>query len=159
MLLELIFILETIAAPALHADRFLPPTPIRVVINHKLVEVTDACGGPDWHQKLRKGHPYKLMENENIARKILPAMFQAAEKLAENRASVMRQAALQQMELLLTHEIQRLQSLAQINKYVRPQEIQLAQNEQAELGQKLQQSRLRLDSLRLIWQGLAETLV
>ena len=159
LLLELIFILETIAAPALHADRFLPPTPIRVVINHKLVEVTDACGGPDWHQKLKKGHPYKLMENENIARKILPAMFQAAEKLAENRASAMRQAALQQMELLLTHEVQRLQSLAQINKYIRPQEIQMAQNEQAELGQKLQESRLRLDSLRLIWQGLAETLV
>src|SRR5204862_5638567 len=36
MLLELIFVLEVIAAPRLHVDRFLPLTPVRLVINHKL---------------------------------------------------------------------------------------------------------------------------
>jgi ATP-dependent helicase HepA len=36
MVLELIFVLEAIAAPHLHADRFLPPTPVRVVVSHKL---------------------------------------------------------------------------------------------------------------------------
>ena len=42
MLLELVYVLEAIAAPRLHADRFLPPTPVRLVINHKLEDVSEA---------------------------------------------------------------------------------------------------------------------
>jgi hypothetical protein len=41
---------------------------------------------------------------------------------------------------------------------IRPQEIQLAQAQQKELAMSLQASRLRLDSLRLIWKGSAESL-
>ena len=40
LLLELIFVLEAIAAPRLHADRFLPLTPIRLVVSHKLEDVS-----------------------------------------------------------------------------------------------------------------------
>src|ERR1019366_5710502 len=52
MLLELIFVLEAIAAPHLHADRFLPPTPVRVVVSHKLVNVTEAYQDTIWEQRL-----------------------------------------------------------------------------------------------------------
>jgi hypothetical protein len=45
-----------------------------------------------------------------------------------------------------------------VNDHVRPQEIQLAQVQQAELSTSLQRSRLRLDSLRLIWKGPPEAL-
>ena len=59
---------------------------------------------------------------------------------------------------LLGHEVQRLQMLQQVNDHVRPQEIKLAQAQQAELATALQQARLRLDSLRLIWKGPPEAL-
>ena len=35
LLLEVVFVLECLAPSRLHADRFLPPTPVRVVINHQ----------------------------------------------------------------------------------------------------------------------------
>jgi len=54
--------------------------------------------------------------------------------------------------------LERMQSLAQVNNHIRPQEIQLARTQQQELTSAMQQSRLRLDSLRLIWQGSPETL-
>jgi ATP-dependent helicase HepA len=85
-------------------------------------------------------------------------MFQTGEKLAESRAAGLRQAALNEMNHLLGHEVQRLQTLAQVNDHVRPQEIKLAQAQQEELAATLQQSRLRLDSLRLIWRGPRATL-
>jgi len=158
MLLELVFVLETIAAPRLHADRFLPLTPVYLVINHKLEEVTEAFSGKNWEGKLQKGLPYKLIENAEIAARTLPAMFQKAALLAETKAAIIREAALKQMNDLLGHEVARLQTLAQVNDHIRPQEIRLAQAQQEELATVLQQSRLRLDCLRLIWKGPAEAL-
>ncbi len=153
LLLELIFVLEAIAAPRLHADRFLPPTPVRVMVSHKLADFTEAFGQPGWEAKLEKGSPHKLLENADIARRVLPRMFQTGEKLAESRAAGLRQAALNETNRLLGHEVQRLQTLARVNDHVRPQEIKLAQGQQDELAAAVQQSRLRLDSLRLIWRG------
>ena len=158
MLLESIFVLETIATPHLHTDRFLPPTPIHLVMTHKLLDVTDAFRDSAWETKLVKGLPHKLTENADIARRVLPAMFQAAEKVAETRAVTLRQSALNEMNRLLGHEVERLQSLAKLNDHIRPQEIQLARTQQHELASAIQQSRLRLDSLRLIWKGASEWL-
>ena len=57
------------------------------------------------------------------------------------------------MNQLLSHEVQRLKALRQINDNVRPQEIVLAEAEQRELAASIQSARLRLDCLRLIWKG------
>ena len=158
LLLEFIFVLEAIAAPQLHADRFLPPTPIRLVLNHRLQDVSAAFSDSTWEGKLRKGSPYKLLENAEIANRTLPAMFQAASRLAETRAVALRETALNEMNHLLGHEVQRLQILQRVNDHVRPQEIELAQAQQRQLNASLQESRLRLDALRLIWEGPPEAL-
>ena len=153
LLLEQVFVLEAVAAPRLHADRFLPATPIRLVLNHKLEAVSAAHSSPDWEQGLKRGSPYKLIENRDIARQTLPAMLQHGAVLAESRAGVLRQTALKEMNALLGHEVQRLRMLRRVNDHIRPQEIELAVQQQAELATALQQSRVRLDSLRLIWKG------
>ena len=158
MLLELIFVLEAIAAPHLHTDRFLPPTPVRVVITHKLADVTAAFRDDAWEVNLQKGSPFKLLENADIVQRRLPAMIEAASKLAETQATALRQSALNTMSHLLGHEVQRLQMFQQVNNHIRPEEIKLAQTQLEELATSLQASRLRLDALRLIWKGPHETL-
>jgi len=158
MILEFVFVLEAIATPRLQADRFLPPTPIHLMISHKGVEVSDTFTDPTWEQKLQKGSPYKLIENADIVRRVIPAMFKKAHELAERNAAVLREAAMKEMNQLLSHELQRLQTLARVNDHIRPQEISLAQAQHAELAAVLQESRLRLDCLRLIWKGSADGL-
>jgi ATP-dependent helicase HepA len=158
LILEFVFILETIAAPRLQADRFLPPTPIHLMISHKGLEVSESFTDPAWEQKLMKGAPYKLIENADINRRVIPAMFNKAQELAERNASVLRESAMKKMHQLLAPEIQRLQTLARVNDHIRPQEISLAQAQHSELAAVLQESRLRLDCLRLIWKGSPEGL-
>jgi len=85
-------------------------------------------------------------------------MFQTATALAETRGAGFRQVALDTMNHLLGHEVQRLQMLQKVNDHIRPEEIKLAQSQQSELAIALQQSRLRLDSVRLIWKGPPEAL-
>ena len=149
---------QSVAPPALHADRFLPITPVRLVISHKLEDVTAAFVGTEWEQKLQKGLPYKLIENADIARRTIPAMFGKASKLVDAKGAILREAALKKMRLLLGGEVERLQTLARVNDHVRPEEIRLAQAELEELGRVLGQAQLRLDSLRLIWKGPPEAL-
>ncbi len=158
LLLEIIFVLETIAAPRLHADRFLPLTPIRLVVNHRLKDVSGAFHDTTWERRLQKVSPSKLINHAEITRRTLPAMFEAAARLAETQAATLRQAALQAMNHLLGHEVERLQTLAKVNDQVRPQEIRLAAAQQEQLATALRQSCLRLDAIRLIWQGPPEAL-
>jgi len=85
-------------------------------------------------------------------------MFQTATALAETRAAGFRKGALEAMSHLIGHEVQRLQTLQQTNDHIRPEEIGLAQSQQTELTIVLKQSRVRLDSVRLLWNGPLETL-
>jgi ATP-dependent helicase HepA len=85
-------------------------------------------------------------------------MLQHAATLAETQAAALRKSALKEMNQLLGHEVRRLENLQQVNDHVRPQEIELAQAQQNELATAIGQSRLRLDSLRLIWHGPTEVL-
>ncbi len=158
MLLEVIFVLETIASPLLHTERFLAPTPVRVVVSHKLEDLSESCRETQWERKLQKGSPYKLIENAEIARKTLPAMLEKVDALARTQAKVLRESALMQMNRQLGHEVQRLQMLRQVNDHVRAEEIGLAQAQQRELAMVIEKSRLRLDCLRLIWKGPVEAL-
>jgi ATP-dependent helicase HepA len=158
LLLELVFVLEAVAAPRLHVDRFLPATPLRVVLNHKLEDLTAMHGPADWEGRLKPGVPFRLLDNPNLARRTLPAMLERGTTLAETRAAGVRAAALAEMRTLLGHEVHRLKLLHRVNDHIRPQEIQLAEAQQAELTAALQDARLRLDSLRLIWHGPADVL-
>jgi len=158
LLLEAVFVLEPIAAPRLHVDRFLPATPIRLLVNHKLVDCGDSHPVGSFERKLKKGSPYKLTENPDIARRTLPVMLQHAATLAEAQAVTLRTSALNEMRRLLGHEVQRLRTLKQVNDHVRPEEIELAEGQQAKLTTAIQQSRLRMDALRLIWNGPPEVL-
>jgi ATP-dependent helicase HepA len=156
LLLELIFVLEAMAPPRLQVDRFLPGTPIRLVIDHKLKEAGEIYPSAEMERKLQKGSPYKLIENPEIFRRALPEMLREALRLAEARAEGVRTAALEAMNHLLGHEVQRLKTLGRVNDHVRPQEIQLAEGQQEGLARAIRQSRIRLDALRLIWKGTME---
>jgi len=85
-------------------------------------------------------------------------MSEKGAQLAETQANVVRQAALEEMNRLVGHEVQRLEALIRVNDHIRPQEIMLARAEQEELAAAIAGSRVRLDSVRLVWKGPPEAL-
>ena len=147
LLLETVFVLETLAPARLHADRFLPPTPLRVLVNHKkeslMVDLPE----------LEKGLPHKLLDNPKIGREIIPAMLETSEEFAAEQAKEIIATASKAMTAQLQSEIDRLSSLREVNDHVRPEEIELTQSQLTELTTTLAQARLRLDAVRLIWKG------
>ncbi len=147
LMLETVFVLETLAPARLHADRFLPPTPVRVLVNHKKENLELEL------PELEKGLAHKLLDNSKIGREIIPAMLESAEAFAHTQAQERIATASTAMTAQLQAEIDRLTNLRAVNDHVRPEEIELTQAQLTELTTTLAQARLRLDAVRLIWKG------
>lgn len=153
ILLEAQFVLETVGGQLLHVDRFLPPTPLRVVIDHTGEDVTEYYSVETFDQQLIPGSMEDLLDNESFVEVMLPEMISATNDFAEQLAAVATSQAKQQMQRSLDHEIDRLRSLQQRNPQIRPEEIQLAVDVQAKLASLIEDARVRLDSLLLVKKG------
>ncbi|HCN27382.1 MAG TPA: RNA polymerase-binding ATPase [Verrucomicrobiales bacterium] len=148
LMLETHFVVECIAPPELHVDRFLSPGPLRVVVDHAKKDRRDDAAF--MHARIEKGSPSRLFENPSIKRKIFPAMLSKSRKIAKAEMEALVEAAVSSMRAQLQAEIERLEDLAQINDHVRPEEIEAMRSHMALLEKALGSARLRLDALRLV---------
>ncbi len=147
MLLEAIFIVECVAPTRLFAERFLPPTPVRIVINKNLSECTSEY--PIDRMKRLKPADNMVLDNDVIREKI-SQMANTASQFADEAATAIRDKATEVMTLQMTTEIDRLIALARVNSGVKREEIALLITERSDLETALINARIRMDSLRLI---------
>lgn len=151
LVLETHFVVECIAPAALHVDRFLSTTPIRVAVDHANKDRREDASYA--HAKIEKGSPTRLLENAGIKRKIFPAMLSKSRKLAESEMKKLIEEATTAMKEQLQGEIDRLEDLRQINDHVRPEEIEATQAQMQALEEAIASARPRLDALRLVLQS------
>jgi ATP-dependent helicase HepA len=143
LILEAIYLLECVAPAALHIDRFLPPTPVHVLID----EHGDPCDGGLRPLKKAAWNGKLLGEDQG------PQLVQRSFQLAKAKVAVVVAHARREMSEQLGYEIERLQQLKKVNRSVRVEEIQLLLKQRREIDECLGQSRLRLDAIRLIQRG------
>jgi len=150
LLLELLFVLETAGEQRIYVDRFLPNTPLRVVVDHTGKDVSELYPADELDRQLIPGQIDALIQNEHFTEAIFPSMISSATKLAETLGAAEISSGQQKMKLTLDHEINRLKSLQKKNDNIRPEEIQIAVDEQTTLAALIKAARIRLDALQLI---------
>jgi ATP-dependent helicase HepA len=146
-------VLECIAPPHLHVDRFLPPTPLDFVLDQ-----TGADSGTSIRSELRQGvlksaEPRRLFQDLEVVRELIPILVQSAEALVRQAAEPLISLARAKMKDQLGSEILRLRALREVNPNVRPEEIALLEAQQEEIDRILSLARPRLDAIRLIRRG------
>lgn len=151
--LETIYLLECIAPPALHVDRFLPPTPLRVVVDHRGKDVGISIPAELLTRQLKTGEGAALLEQPEFRDELLPDLIEKAEAAARQQMPGIIAQARKEMSLQLEHEIARLKELQKVNRSVRAEEISALVQQQQALDQQLRSARLRLDAIRLIQRG------
>ncbi|MGO3181986.1 MAG: RNA polymerase-associated protein RapA [Aequorivita sp.] len=150
LLLEFIFVLETAGKESIDIERFLPHTPLRIIVDHTGNEVTDTYSVEMLNKELLPSNIEPLLENEVFVEKILPNMISSATKNAKELGENEITKGLQRMHLKLNHEIDRLTALQEKNKHIRIDEIEEAIEEREKLSILIKKARVRLDSLQLI---------
>ncbi len=151
--LEAIYLLECIAPPPLHVDRFLPPTPLRVLVDHRGTDAGATVTTELLRRQLKSGDAFALLDQPELRDELLPALIEKARATASARIPNLVAQARKEMTAQLGHEITRLKELQKVNRSVRAEEIELLVRQQAALDQHLASARLRLDSIRLIQRG------
>lgn len=152
LLLELIFIVETGGRQNTYVDRFLPNTPIRIVVDHAGTDVTEDYPEDLLNKNLIAGKMGSILKNDMLVERVVPNMISTATNIAEDLGADKIVEGLITMKATLNHEIERLESLQSMNQNIRPEEIETAIEERNTLSSIIQNARIRLDALQLIRQ-------
>lgn len=153
LLLETVHVVETVAPPALGADRFLPTTPVRTVLTARGEDVTAALLPALAEAELEDLPPHALLDSAEVSQRLLPALLARAGERADAAAAALVKSAMAAADTALAQEAARLRALAAVNPNVRPAEIEALESERRQLGQALAGARVRLDAVRLILAG------
>ena len=151
ILLEAWVLVECVAPARLHVERFLPQTPLRVMVDHQGGEQTESAAFS--HAVLRKGDPRSLMSNEAVKRNLLPKMLDKIRERGMIKSREVIDRALELMHTEMSAEIARLRDLAVVNDHIKSEEITALEHRETELGCVINQARVRIDAVRLIWKA------
>ena len=148
IILEVVHVLECVAPPALHADRFLPPTPVLSRIDHRLESLEES---PFTADDLQAGHPHGLINKDAFRRELFPDMINRATEFADEKRVVLIKAARRSMTQHLNAEIDRLKALKKLNDHISQEEIEALITQRNELDAAIKTARLRCEAIRLVW--------
>lgn len=151
ILLDAVYVLESVAPKNLHAERFMPPTMVRVLMNQHLEE--DDTDIESLNPKIQNFPPDRLADKPEVFH-LLKLMLEKSSEVSEARAENIIEACLEKMNRTLVYEVQRLRDLKKVNPNVRTEEMAFAKAQFISLNQNIRASRLRLDSLRVIFRNL-----
>jgi ATP-dependent helicase HepA len=153
VMLEAIFLLHCQAPEKLRSERFLPPTPLRILIDHNTKDISDEISH-EYLMTLLKDDPRPaLLQKPEATQQLLPFMSEECRELANNKKGQIIAPALIKMRSTLEPEIHRLSALFAANAPVREEEIVHLKEELNQLNDYINNAIIRLDSLRVIWRG------
>ncbi|MCH4812275.1 RNA polymerase-associated protein RapA [Vreelandella neptunia] len=150
LMAELVFRTHCPAPKKLHLNRFLPPTAVRLLLDESGANLTSKISFTGLGKNLQK-------VNKSLARDLIKSRHdQLRELLTQGEGEAERQLpsivenAEARMRAQLDAEIARLTALAEHNPAVRGAEIDALKNERQALSEAIENTRLRLDSVRVI---------
>ena len=149
MILDAEVVAEVLAPAVLEVDRFFPPVPIQVVLDHRHQILTGSTEIAE--AELRAGGIRKLMSKPVVKTQVIPGMLRKIDEHAKETLSTLVEAAMIEVKQSLNAEITRLKVLAEKNGTVPEEEIRLLEEQEKELLAAIGSARLRLDTLRLLW--------
>ncbi len=151
--LEAMYLLECLAPAVLHADRFLPPTPLRIMVDHRGRDATDITMRDVLARDSRPAGGQALIARADVRDTLLPRLLDRTRVLVEQRMPAIVEDARRNMHRRLQHEVIRLRELQQVNRTVRDDEIALLLEQEKALDRAVGGARLRLDAVRLVHRG------
>ena len=150
LLLETVFVLDVVAPPELYIDRFLPPTPLRIVVDQRLQDATVTFPAKTLSVKLRDARQTLRYADRSWQDELVPKMIDEARRLAEEKRPERIRSSREAMQDVMGKELRRLVALAEVNDHVRPEEVERTRVEIEKLDEAIGSAALRLDALRLI---------
>ncbi|MGN4977814.1 RNA polymerase-associated protein RapA [Aeromonas veronii] len=148
ILLELIFVAESAAHPQLY--RFMPPTPIRLLMDKNGQNLGEKVAFDAFNRQLTPVNRHLGSKLVTASQPVIHALIGKGQAIAEELKAGIVDKARAQMAQTLQQDLDRLEALKAVNPNVRDSELDYLRNLQAELHHLIDQTQLKLDAIRFI---------
>lgn len=150
LLVELIYMIESQSPKGLQLNRFLPPTPVRLLLDSKGNNLARQVNFDTLQNKLKPLSKDITNKMVKIARLNIEQLIKLGDhKITEIAQSQIREAS-KLADQTLSTEINRLIALKAVNKNIRQAEIDVLEKQRVLSLEELSKASWRLDSLRVI---------
>ncbi len=148
ILLELIFVAESAAHPQLY--RFMPPTPIRLLMDKNGQNLGEKVAFDAFNRQLTPVNRHLGSKLVTASQPVIHGLIGKGQAIAEELKGGIVDKARAQMAQALQQDLDRLEALKAVNPNVRDSELDYLRNLQAELHHLIDQTQLKLDAIRFI---------
>lgn len=148
--IEFNFIIEASAPPYLQLSRYLPATPVRLLLDKTGTNLAAKVPFDNFSRQLKPVGRQTASKLVNALQTLVHPLIATATKLAEKQLADVQQQAAARMSQALTEQRDRLQALRKLNPSVRSEEIAQLESQQQQLTELIARARVKLDALRLI---------
>ncbi|OAI00393.1 RNA polymerase-associated protein RapA [Methylomonas methanica] len=149
-LLELLFVAECSAPAELQIGRFLPHTPLRVLVDQHKKDLTLVISHDSLVETGDSFDKAQISQFLNSQRQHIQDMIKVAEQLAGAQMQKLIAESSNLMIATLTGEIKRLVRLKKINPGIKEQEIEQLKEMTMLSHESIQETQLRLDAVRFV---------
>ncbi|MCY9848021.1 RNA polymerase-associated protein RapA [Pectobacterium jejuense] len=150
LLAELVYVVEAQAPKHLQLTRFLPPTPVRLLMDRKGTNLAAQVEFESFNRQLNAVNRHTSSKLVNAVQADVHAMLQQAEALVETQARQLIAEAQEQADLQLRRELERLEALKAVNPNIREDELTALENQREQVLSNLHEANWRLDAIRLV---------
>ncbi|KHS99664.1 ATP-dependent helicase [Pectobacterium brasiliense] len=150
LLAELVYVVEAQAPKHLQLTRFLPPTPVRLLMDRKGTNLAAQVEFESFNRQLNAVNRHTSSKLVNAVQPDVHAMLQQAEALMETQARQLIAEAQEQADLQLRRELERLEALKAVNPNIREDELTALENQREQVLSNLHEANWRLDAIRLV---------
>lgn len=148
IVLEIVFILECVAPKKLQINKFLPPTPFRMVIDKNL-EIRD-FSFEYFGQNLLDVNSNNFLNKANVSPDLIKNMINTAKNILSEKLQNKITNGKEKMRSELNYEITRIEYLKTINPLISKAEVDFAKGKLAFIENSLSNANLRVDSIRMV---------
>jgi ATP-dependent helicase HepA len=149
-LFEGFFVLHAIADKRLQLQKWFPPTPVRVLLNSHMLDVTQKLPKKFIDENVETIDQEKRALMKEIPKEFIKECIKKGKELCLPRAKQYKEKFKDEMLKFMNGEIERLEALRKLNPTVSETEILLLRFNRDNMVKAMDKAELSLDSLRII---------
>ncbi|EKO3483048.1 RNA polymerase-associated protein RapA [Vibrio fluvialis] len=150
ILLELVYLVDAQAPKRTGISRFLPQTPIRMLMDARGNDLSAQVEFEAFNRQLSPVNRHLASKLVSSVQNDVHRLITASEVPVMEQVTAIRDQAQKEMHQILNGELERLQALKAVNPNIRDEEIEVLEQQIQELTGYIAQAQYQLDSLRLI---------
>ena len=148
--LELLYVVETSAPAYCQINRFLPATPIRLLLDKHANNLAAKVNFDNFNRQLNAINRHIASKLVSASQTLIHDLITKSTDAAQDQKQAITTTALAAMQQEMDNELGRLQALQKINPNVRDEELRFIEKQTAELTTHINNAQLKLDAVRFI---------